>query len=76
MDIQFDFSLKKYNSFGIEAKAKKFVSAQSVAELKTILIENKNQQKFILGGGSNMLLTQDIDSLVIHIDLKGREIIK
>ena len=76
MDIQFDFSLKKYNSFGIEAKAKKFVSAQSVAELKTILIENKNQQKFILGGGSNMLLTQDIDALVIHIDLKGREIIK
>ena len=76
MDIQFDFSLKKYNSFGIEAKAKKFVSVQSVAELKTILIENKNQQKFILGGGSNMLLTQDIDALVIHIDLKGREIIK
>lgn len=76
MDIQFDFSLKKHNSFGIEAKAKKFVSVQSVTELKTILIENKNQQKFILGGGSNMLLTQDIDALVIHIDLKGREIIK
>ena len=76
MDIQFVFSLKKYNSFGIEAKAKKFVSVQSVAELKTILIENKNQQKFILGGGSNMLFTQDIDALVIHIDLKGREIIK
>jgi UDP-N-acetylmuramate dehydrogenase len=41
--------------------------------LKTILQENKAQQKFILGGGSNMLLTKDIDALVIHIDLKGRE---
>jgi UDP-N-acetylmuramate dehydrogenase len=44
--------------------------------LKTILQENKAQQKFILGGGSNMLLTKDIDALVIHIDLKGKRIIE
>lgn len=76
MNIQSDFSLKKYNSFGIEAKAKKFVSVQTIQELKTILVENKTQQKFILGGGSNMLLTQDIDALVIHIDLKGKKIVE
>lgn len=34
------------------------------------------KKKFILGGGSNMLLTQDIDALVIHIDLKGKRILK
>jgi len=76
MEIQSNFSLKNYNTFGIEAKAKQFVAVHSVEELKTILKENKNEKKFILGGGSNMLLTKDIDALVIHIDLKGKKIIK
>jgi len=76
MEIQSNFSLKNYNTFGIEAKARQFVAVHSVDELKTILTANKNEKKFILGGGSNMLLTQDIDALVIHIDLKGKKIIK
>ena len=75
MQIQENFSLKKYNTFGIEAKAKKFVAVHSSESLTKILIENKNQSKFILGGGSNMLLTKDIDALVIHVDLKGKKII-
>jgi len=76
MEIQQNFSLKKHNTFGIEAKAKQFVAVHSTDELKVILEENKTQKKFILGGGSNMLLTKDIDALVIHIDLKGKKIIK
>ena len=76
MEILHNFSLKKYNTFGIEAKAKQFVAVHSTAQLKTILEENKSHKKFILGGGSNMLLTKDIDALVIHIDLKGKKIIE
>ncbi|WP_202701566.1 UDP-N-acetylmuramate dehydrogenase [Flavobacterium sp. UGB4466] len=76
MEIQSNFSLKNYNTFGIEAKARQFVAVHTVAELKTILEENKDEQKFILGGGSNMLLTKDIDALVVHIDLKGKAILK
>jgi len=76
MEIQSNFSLKKYNTFGIEASAKQFVAVHSIDELKTVLAQNKNEKKFILGGGSNMLLTKDIDALVIHIDLKGKKIIK
>ena len=76
MEISNNFSLKNYNTFGIEAKAKQFVAVHSIAELKTVLTENHSQKKFILGGGSNMLLTQDIDALVIHIDLKGKKIIE
>lgn len=75
MQIHKNFSLKKYNTFGIEAKAGQFVSVQSVDELITVLNENPTTKKFILGGGSNMLLTQDIDALVIHLDLKGKKII-
>lgn len=76
MEIVPNFSLKKHNTFGIEAKAKQFVAVHSVQDLKTILQENKSQEKFILGGGSNMLLTKDVDALVIHIDLKGKKIIE
>jgi UDP-N-acetylmuramate dehydrogenase len=76
MQIQTNFSLKKYNTFGIEAKAKQFVAVHSNDELKSILEHHSSNKKFILGGGSNMLLTQDIDALVIHIDLKGKKIIK
>lgn len=75
MKLHTNFSLKKYNTFGIEAKAKQFISVHSVAELQTVLAENPTEKKFILGGGSNMLLTQDIEALVIHIDLKGKKII-
>ncbi len=76
MEIQNHFSLKNYNTFGIEASAKQFVAVENTTELKTILEENKSKEKFILGGGSNMLLTKDIDALVIYIDLKGKKIIK
>ncbi len=76
MQIENNFSLKKYNTFGIEAKANQFVAVHSLNELKFILENHKTDTKFILGGGSNMLLTQDINALVIHIDLKGKRIIK
>jgi UDP-N-acetylmuramate dehydrogenase len=76
MTIQNNFSLKKYNTFGIEAKAKQFVAVNSIEDLNTILKEHQSDPKFILGGGSNMLLTQDIQALVIHIDLKGKKVLK
>lgn len=74
--IHTNFSLKNFNTFGIEAKARKFVAVDSVAELKSVLKQHEGEKKFILGGGSNMLLTQDIDALVIHIDLKGKKVIQ
>jgi UDP-N-acetylmuramate dehydrogenase len=76
MAILNNFSLKNYNTFGIEAKAQQFVAVHSVPELESILDQNKSNKKFILGGGSNMLLTKDIEALVIHIDLKGKKILK
>ena len=76
MEIQTNFSLQNYNTFGIEAKARAFVAVHNTSELKTILEHYKSTKKFILGGGSNMLLTKDIDALVIHVDLKGKKIIR
>lgn len=75
MEILPDFSLKTYNTFGIDAKAKWFVSVSNQEELKKVIKSNRDKPKFILGGGSNMLLTKDIDALVIHINLKGIRVI-
>jgi len=76
MEIQSNFSLKNLNTFGIEASANQFVAVHNSEELKTILEQTKSEKKFILGGGSNMLLTKNIEALVIHVNLKGKEIIK
>ena len=76
MELLNNFSLRNFNTFGIEAKAKQFVAVQSIQDLRTILEENKSNKKFILGGGSNMLLTKDIEALVIHVDLKGKKVVK
>ena len=76
MEILQHFSLKNYNTFGIEAFAKQFVSVHSSEELAMILKQYSNENKFVLGGGSNMLLTKDIDALVIHLDIKGKKIVQ
>lgn len=75
MHIQQNISLKSFNTFGIDANAKHFVSVNSINELQEVLKLNEYPQKFILGGGSNMLLTKDIEALVIHVNIKGIEII-
>jgi UDP-N-acetylmuramate dehydrogenase len=75
MDTTNWVSLKNYNTFGIDAKAREFIAVHTVEELQQILKESNTRSKFILGGGSNMLLTKDIDALVIHIDLHGKEVI-
>lgn len=76
MQIQSQFSLKRYNTFGIDAKARAFIAVNSVDELRQVLQDHNHEKKFILGGGSNMLLTQDIDALVIHVNLKGKRIVQ
>ncbi len=71
MHIEENKSLKSYNTFGINHYARHFVTISSVIQLKEILGNNNFGQKLILGGGSNMLLTKDVDALVLHINLKG-----
>ncbi len=75
MQVLRDFSLKDYNSFGIDVKAGKFVSIKNLEVLRAALRKNYASELFVLGGGSNMLLTQDIRKTVLHIALKGREVI-
>jgi len=71
LNISHNISLKKYNTFGIDVSAENFVAVTNINELQQALQQN-TKPLFILGGGSNMLLTKNIkNALVIHINLKG-----
>lgn len=76
MNIQENVSLKKFNTFGINAKANKYADIQSLESLKRVLKTDPTNSIFVLGGGSNMLLTKDIDALVLHINIKGINILE
>ncbi|MDN3724585.1 UDP-N-acetylmuramate dehydrogenase [Aequorivita sp. SDUM287046] len=76
MQIEEHKSLKKYNTFGIDCIARYFVSVETVDELKQVLSQKPSEELFLLGGGSNMLLTGNLDAFVLHINLKGIEIIE
>ncbi|WP_100610021.1 UDP-N-acetylmuramate dehydrogenase [Confluentibacter lentus] len=75
MQITHNISLKPHNTFGIDAKAKHFVSVTTIDELKKVLELTEYPEKLILGGGSNMLLTKDQDLLVVHINIKGISVV-
>jgi UDP-N-acetylmuramate dehydrogenase len=71
MHFEENKSLKSYNTFGIDSKARYFISINSKEELCHVLTSEMKKPFFILGGGSNMLLSQDINALVLHLNMKG-----
>ena len=71
MDIKENYSLKKYNSFNIDVVAKEFIQINSVKELIDLQKNSKNKNKLFIGGGSNILFTNNFEGLVVHINLKG-----
>ncbi|WP_282118156.1 UDP-N-acetylmuramate dehydrogenase [Maribacter aquivivus] len=75
MIVHEHFSLKNYNTFGIDATARFFVEVSSVEELQDVLGNQDYDRKIIIGGGSNMLLSDYIEALFIHVALKGKKII-
>ncbi|REC47938.1 UDP-N-acetylmuramate dehydrogenase [Chryseobacterium pennipullorum] len=71
--MQENFSLKPYNTFGVDAKSKYFTDIRTIDELRDALSFSKQHHLplLFLGGGSNILLTRDFDGLAIKIDLTG-----
>jgi UDP-N-acetylmuramate dehydrogenase len=76
MQVHENYSLRKYNTFGVSAVAKHFATFFSEEELKEYLEESKPiLSKMILGGGSNILFTKDFDGLVLKNEISGINII-
>jgi UDP-N-acetylmuramate dehydrogenase len=79
MRILENVSLKAHNTFGINVTARYFTTFGSLADLEELFSfyrENKLANTLILGGGSNVLLTQDFNGLVGKNEMKGVEVIK
>ena len=75
MNIRENVSLKPYNTFGIDVSARYFASFASLEELTEVLNFNTKSRPVILGGGSNILLTQNVNALVAKNELPGIEIV-
>lgn len=78
MDIIENYSLKLYNTFGIEAKAKYFADVSTINDLRKVLVFRRQKDLPILfiGGGSNMLFVDNFPGIVLKLNLKGIEILK
>ncbi|MES2881942.1 MAG: UDP-N-acetylmuramate dehydrogenase [Bacteroidota bacterium] len=83
MELLENISLKACNSFGIDVVAKKYATFHSVIELEE-LVQNAKlhpeasglNPKLILGGGSNILFTNNFDGLVLKNEITGIEVVK
>ncbi|MBO3697634.1 UDP-N-acetylmuramate dehydrogenase [Roseivirga sp. E12] len=69
-------SLKPFNTFGIDARARKFQTFSSLGELQALLKSIGDSPLLILGGGSNLLLTQDFEGYVLKNELRGISVIE
>jgi len=73
LQVQAQVSLKPFNSFGIDVRARLFAEARNDADVREALAYAAGQQLplLVIGGGSNLLLTQDIDALVLRMASQG-----
>jgi len=69
------FPLTSLNTFGIAARAATYLRVESGAQLQAALADPALAAlpRLVLGGGSNLLLTGDVNGLVLHMALQGRE---
>ncbi|AEJ12112.1 UDP-N-acetylenolpyruvoylglucosamine reductase [Pseudomonas putida S16] len=77
MQWQEQVSLKPYNTFGIDVKARYFTQAHDDQEVRLALAQAQQGgvPVLVIGGGSNLLLTRDIDALVLHMASRGRRVL-
>ena len=72
-----DYSLLAHNTFGIDAKCKRFLEYSSVEEAQQMVagLTDADKPLLILGGGSNLLLTGDYEGTVLHSAIMGIEVL-
>ena len=67
-------SLKRLNTFGIEAFAKNYIKIENEHDLISLYnLKCFEGDFFVLGGGSNILFTKDYQGLIVHIATKGKQ---
>lgn len=67
--------LTKMNTFGMKVKARCFIEYDSVADLVDIEFEELARPVLHIGGGSNLLFTQDFNGTVLHSKINFIEVL-
>jgi UDP-N-acetylmuramate dehydrogenase len=75
LQIEENVSLKNFNTFGIEAKARYFIEINHEQDLAELFMDQQwhQMERLVLGGGSNLLLVKDFNGLVIRLNIRGIE---
>jgi len=78
MQIESGVSLKPYNTFGLPAVAQSLVRIASDADVRQVVDhpELGRAPKFILGGGSNIVLTRDMPAVVLKVEVRGMRLVE
>ncbi|QPF76567.1 UDP-N-acetylmuramate dehydrogenase [Roseateles sp. DAIF2] len=73
MPLERDVNLKPYNSFGLPAMAERLVRIREEADVRRVVDhpELGRAPKFVLGGGSNLVLTRDVQAVVLKMEIPG-----
>lgn len=76
MFIERNVSLQALNSFGIAARAARLVRVRGAEDVRAVLADARlaAMHKFVLGGGSNIVLTGDVRGVVLKIEVPGRRL--
>jgi UDP-N-acetylmuramate dehydrogenase len=78
MRIEEGVSLQTYNSFGLPAVARLLVRIEREADIRKVVDHPDfgRAPKFILGGGSNIVLLRDVSALVLKVEITGRRLVE
>ena len=78
MLIEKNLPLQTYNTFGIAANASTLVRIRCEADLIAVLSDPEHalKPKFVLGGGSNIVLMGDVQALVLKMEIAGRRLVE
>ena len=78
MQIESGVSLKPYNTFGLPAVARRLVRVASDADVRRVVDhpELGLAPKFVLGGGSNIILTRDMPQVVVKVEVRGVRLVE
>ena len=78
LDIQPRASLREHNSFGLPALARTLIRVHTEADVRRVVDHPQHgvAPKFILGGGSNIVLTRDVEAVVVKVEIGGRRLLR
>ncbi len=78
MQTETNINLKPYNTFGLPAVAQALIRIKDATQISRLLEDPElaRREKFVLGGGSNVVFTRDVAAIVLKVELMGRRLVK